>query len=301
MKQGPVGISSNNAVEISFCGISDIGRVRKNNEDRFVIYELTCCEEVNPAAEERCAVGPRGMLLLVADGMGGEACGEVASHLAVSAIPSRFCETLAGKENLSEGLFASLLQDAIEHANRLIFEKSQSNAVYRGMGTTVTAAGVSGGTLVVGQVGDSRAYLIRNGAFVQLTRDQTFLNYLADLGADLPANLERDHRRSILTQAVGASPSVEVKVTLAELRQKDRILLCSDGLYTMVAPADLALLASRASLKQACRELVDSANKSGGNDNITAVVAEVAGRGLPPADPSSPPQVKEFHRQNFEA
>ena len=107
------------------------------------------------------------------------------------------------------------------------------------MGTTTTAAALFGQHLFVGQVGDSRCYLIRNKQITQLTRDQTFLNYLKDIGAELPADPEKDSRKSILTQAVGSSETLDVKVTYIRVNQGDRILVCSDGLYNMVPDADL--------------------------------------------------------------
>jgi PPM family protein phosphatase len=287
-------------IEVSFCGMTDVGRVRKNNEDNFVICDLTRGEKAASGVSGQYHLGPRGALLIVADGMGGEAHGEVASELSIATIPKRLESSLEVNSVPSGPDFAFLVKDAIEYANKVIFQMAQANPTHHGMGTTVTAAAILGGTLFAEQVGDSRAYLIRNGNMVQLTRDQTFLNYLADLGAEVPTDPETDSRRSILTQAVGAIAAVDVKITFADLRQEDRILVCSDGLYTMVKTPELTRIASgEASLEKACRALIDLANQNGGKDNVTVILAEVRGAGLPPRDPSSAPEAREFSQRDF--
>jgi PPM family protein phosphatase len=273
------------AINVSVFGLSDIGRVRKNNEDSFAVCDLGT-GEVNPFSSEH-PLGSRGLLLLVADGMGGEMCGEVASNLCVAVIPSRLIENLSSVDSEPPNLVRHL-REAVEFANRAVFDKAQFERLCRGMGTTATAAALVAERLVVAQVGDSRAYLVRNGHLFQLTRDQTFLNYLADRGAPLPAEPEKDSRRSILTQALGTRETLDVKVTGARLRSEDVVLLCSDGLYSMVKPAEmLEILRSGETPQGQCRALIDAANTSGGADNVTVIVAHVNGPGLAPADPSA--------------
>jgi protein phosphatase len=200
---------------------------------------------------------------------------------------------LQAAESLDDLTFVRALVGALADANRAVFEKAQTSPLFYGMGTTATAAGLFGSRLFVGQVGDSRAYLQRGPRLVQLTRDQTFLNYLADIGAPVPDDLESDSRRNILTQAVGTSPALDVKVTSVDLCRGDRILLCSDGLYSMVrAPELKALLIRPASLTDTCRALVKAANARGGNDNITVILAEGSGHGLP--ETGGEPQPQEF-------
>jgi PPM family protein phosphatase len=272
------------AINVSVFGLSDIGRVRKNNEDSFVVCDLST-GEMNPFSSEH-SLGSRGLLLLVADGMGGEMCGEVASSLCAEVIPSRLLENLNSADSNPTNL-TRRLQEAVEFANRTVFEKAQCERLCRGMGTTATAAAVVGDRLVVAQVGDSRAYLVRNGRMCQLTRDQTFLNYLADRGAPLPAEPEKDSRRSILTQALGTRETLDVKLTGARLRSQDAVLLCSDGLYSMVKSAKmLEILQDSDTPQSKCRALIDAANASGGADNVTVIVAQVSGSGLAPADPN---------------
>jgi protein phosphatase len=195
-----------------------------------------------------------------------------------------------------------LLREGIEYANQIIFQKSQTSPLYKGMGTTTTAAALFGPYLFVGQVGDSRAYLIRNKQMTQITRDQTFLNYLADIGAELPADPEKDSRKSILTQAVGSSEKVEVKVTYTKVRQGDALLLCSDGLYNMVKLPELTeIVNGNNGLAGKCKVLIEKANEHGGTDNCTVVMAEFSGPGLPPTDPAAAVEYREFREDDFTA
>jgi protein phosphatase len=280
--------------------MSDMGRVRKNNEDNFVICNLTTGEVgVSPSLREH-DLGPLGSLFMVADGMGGEASGEVASQLAAVTVPKRLYDNLKSLGTVSEANFVILLREAIEYANQIIFQKALANPAYRGMGTTTTASALFGQHLFVGQVGDSRCYLIRNKQITQLTRDQTFLNYLKDIGAELPTDPEKDSRKSILTQAVGSSETLDVKVTYIRVCQGDRILMSSDGLYNMVPEADLLEIASRGDgLSDCCKALIEKGNANGGTDNITVILAEFSGQGLPPLDPGTPVECKEFDEEDF--
>ncbi len=292
------GVSSA-PINVSVFGISDVGRVRKNNEDNFVVCNLTTGEIGLTPALRNHRLGPSGSLLMVADGMGGEASGEVASQICTVVVPKRLYDHLKLQETASESEFVSILRESIEFANQTIFQRAQSDPTCRGMGTTTTAAALFGSHLFVAQVGDSRAYLTRNGQMTQLTRDQTFLNYLKDIGAEMPEEPEKDSRRSILTQAVGSSDSVDVKVTYTQVHEGDRVLLCSDGLYNMVAfPDILAIVSGAGSLADRCKALVENANANGGTDNVTVVLFELTGEGLPPADPTAQVDLREFREDD---
>lgn len=295
----PSGAETND-VRVSAIGMSDLGRVRKNNEDNFVICDLTSGEIcVSPPLRDRPA-GERGCLFMVADGMGGEASGEVASQICITTVPKRLYDNLKSVETVSETNFVLMLREAIEYANQIIYQKAQSGLKHKGMGTTTTAAVLHGSFLFVAQVGDSRAYLVRNKKMVQLTRDQTFLNYLQDIGAEMPADPEKDSRKSILTQAVGTSESLDVKVTYARLRSGDKLLLCSDGLYNMVNLAELQEIVNREEpLAARGKALIAKANEHGGTDNITVILAELAGSGLGPAAETAGVEFKEFSEEDF--
>ncbi len=280
-------------IEWNVFAVTDVGRVRRNNEDSFVVADLSTGDAQRTPVEGRYRQGRLGLLLLVADGMGGEASGEVASEICVTVVPARLRELLRSADPLHEAAFLEALHNALADANRAIFLKAQESPLFAGMGTTATAAGVFGARLFVGQVGDSRAYLHRGKRLVQLTRDQTFLNYLADIGAQLPADPESDGRRNILTQAVGTSPLLDVKVSQIDLCRGDRILVCSDGLYSMVRQPEIeALLAQPGSLDEVGHNLVSAANANGGKDNVTVILAEASGAGLP--EPDGDPQPKEL-------
>ena len=289
-----------NAIRVKAFGMSDLGRVRKNNEDNYVICNLTTGEVGRTPPLCSYTLGERGSLFMVADGMGGEASGEVASQICVLTVPKRLYENLESLGQVSETNFVLLLRESIEYANQIIHQKAQSSPLYRGMGTTATAAALFGPYLFVGQVGDSRAYLIRQQELTQLTRDQTFLNYLKEIGVEVPADPETDSRKSILTQAVGSSESVNVKVTYSQVRQGDNLLLCSDGLYNMVPATEILAIAKRTDpLANKCKSLIDKANDKGGSDNITVVMAEFSGPGLPPAAPTADVEFKEFSEEDF--
>jgi len=289
------------SIQVGAFALSHLGRVRRNNEDSFTICDLTTGGLDLNGFPPNFLLGPQGVLLLVADGMGGEACGEIASRMCVDTLPKRLYEKmrLLSTAELTtvnppekEKTVALLLSESVEFANQAIFGKAHNHAAYRGMGTTATAALLVGPNLFVAQVGDSRAYLLRNQELVQLTRDQTFLNFLADLGAEPPRDPERDPRKSILTQAVGTSATLQVRLTHARTCRGDRILLCSDGLHNMVkAPEIVAIVSGEETLPDKCRLLVEAANASGGTDNITVIIAELDGPGLPSAQPGESVEV----------
>jgi len=289
-----------NAIKVKVCGASDMGRIRKNNEDNFVVSNLTTGEVSRTPPLPVLTLGSFGSLFMVADGMGGEASGEVASHICTSTVPKRLRENLQSLDEVNETNFALLLRESIEYANQIIHQRALDDPTHRGMGTTATAAAIFAPYLFVAQVGDSRAYLSRGDGLTQLTRDQTFLNYLKEIGVEVPSDPEMDNRKSILTQAVGTSEVLNVKVTYAMVRQGDSLLLCSDGLYNMVPAGEiLRVMMGNESLANKCQCLIDQANANGGNDNITVVMAEFSGAGLPPAVPGAPIEVREFRQEDF--
>jgi serine/threonine protein phosphatase PrpC len=266
-------------VKLAVRGVTDQGRVRKNNEDNLAACDLSSEEIFAGPFDLRRPVGPSGVLLLVADGMGGQACGELASHMCSDVAPVRLLESLQERETVTRDELGTLLAAALQSANQTILETSRSQPACKGMGTTATAALVRGSTLLVAQVGDSRAYLIRDGQMAQLTRDQTFLNYLVEMGAvDAASQARDDPRRSILVQALGTSEELHVVLTGAELQSGDRLLIASDGLYGAVGSDKIQEIAGDSSdLEARCRALIDAANQQGGPDNITLILADISG------------------------
>ena len=257
-------------------GVTDVGRVRDGNEDDFL--------------DQSNRLG----LVAVADGMGGHRAGEVASATALEALRA----AVASGEPL---------RDAIEGANDAVLEKSVSDQEFHGMGTTLTAGMLgSDGHLVVGHVGDSRAYLVRDGEISQITDDHSLVEEMVRSGELTPEQAEVHPRRSVITRALGIDPQVEVDEYPIELQPGDRILFCSDGLTTMVRPDEIASILSREpDLRRAAQLLVDAANAAGGEDNITAVIIEavevsddeIAAPAVPDDDASDTPPVKPRRRR----
>ena len=222
---------------------TDIGHVREGNEDSYLVQDP---------------------LFAVADGMGGHRGGEVASKLALETIEALFTRR--------EG---TLVQQ-VEEANHAVFEKSLLDRSVAGMGTTLTAAMLEGARIRLAHVGDSRAYLLREGQLRQLTEDHTLVHRMVTEGELTPEEAEVHPHRSILTRALGTEPEVQVDEDAIGVQPGDRLLLCTDGLTGMVPDRAIAqILADEADPKDAVDRLIRDANRAGGIDNITAVVVDI--------------------------
>jgi protein phosphatase len=263
-------------IEIRAAGLSDVGRKRKSNEDSFA------------ASDDM-------KLYVVADGMGGHAAGEVASRLAVesisrhiSAVQSAADPTLPTEstQSIDEADLppaARRVLHAIRLANQEIVRSVRSDQSMRGMGTTVVMVYIQGRRAYIGSVGDSRAYLLRDGDIQQLTDDHTFVNEQVRAGTLTPAEARRHPARNILTRAVGSQEDVEADIVQQDLKAGDLLLLCSDGLTTMLDDGEIleTLRTPDVDPEAGCRALIDRANERGGDDNITAVLIQAApARGL---------------------
>jgi protein phosphatase len=227
-------------------GMTDPGRKRRRNEDAYVIEPP---------------------LFAVADGMGGAQAGEVASRLAAAALK----ESGAGRGG--EDRIGSLIQEA----NRRVYDRSNADPNASGMGTTITVALVEDGQVSFGHVGDSRAYLIRDGAMEQLTEDHSLVAELMRSGKLSPEEAETHPQRSVITRALGTDPDVDVDTFTIAAQTGDVFLLCSDGLTTMVPNEAILDLVerNRASMDKTLRALITAAKKGGGEDNITVVAFEI--------------------------
>ena len=228
-------------------GRTDPGRRRRRNEDAFVLAPP---------------------LFAIADGMGGAQAGEVASKLAAAALEESDHGQLRGESGVVE---------LIQEANRRVHERSTADPSTSGMGTTMTVALVEGDEVVIGHVGDSRAYRVRGGKLEQLTEDHSLVNELLKSGKLSPEEAEVHPQRSVITRAVGTDPDVDVDTFTVAAEEGDVFLLCSDGLTDMVADNVIRDLVQehRGDLERAARALVDAANKGGGEDNITVVAFEI--------------------------
>jgi protein phosphatase len=250
------------AVQIVSSGLSDVGRVRTNNEDSHRIVE---------------SLG----LFILSDGMGGEAHGEVASAMAVDLI-TKYCESEkedsgvtvleAAPENWSSQ--TRRLRNAVRQANYLIYQAAQKNPEQRGMGATVTTAWLKDSLLSIAHVGDSRAYLLRSGNLQQLTNDHSLVAEQVRRGLITPQQAEESEMQSVLLRALGAHPEVEIDVDEVEIYPRDVLLLCSDGLTRMITEPEIAgTLQAETVPSAAAEKLITLANESGGVDNITVIVA----------------------------
>ncbi len=268
-----LGARKSSSAGIEIGAKSDVGRVREGNEDSFRVL-------------------PEIRLMIVSDGMGGAACGEVASALAVETIARECAEPVADasdsaatdatsatpgtsrRAELSER--TNRLLDAVQSANRLIHEAAQNDAAKRGMGATVVAAWLDRLRLSIVHVGDSRAYLFRDGALKKLTFDHTLVAEQVRAGILTRRQADTSAWQSVLIRALGPDAVVELDAEEHQLRAGDAVLLCSDGLTRMVRDAEIGGVLAKASSAQAAADgLVKLANKHGGEDNVTAVVMRI--------------------------
>ena len=234
---------------------SDVGMVRSGNEDSFFAH-----------------ANKMGGLFIVADGMGGHAAGEVASEMAVQIVSRE----LADVHDLAGQAPRDLVAETIRNANRAIYERTINESDKQGMGTTVSVLMLSSSRWLIGQVGDSRVYLLRDGALSQLTKDHSYVQEQVDAGLLTPEQARYHPYSNVITRCVGAGEEVEADTFTGEFRQGDVFLVCSDGLTGMVDDRRLQqLLLSRASAGRIVDALIAEANYRGGLDNVTAVVVQI--------------------------
>jgi serine/threonine protein phosphatase PrpC len=255
---------------LAICGATDIGACRANNQDTFVIADLRSGDLSSPCDRKMIPLSRQGILLLVCDGMGGAAAGDLAARIAAQAIKHQ----LVGAGSVVTKHPETSLKNAVLGANGAVLAEARAHPEERGMGTTCTAAIVLPDRLFIAQVGDSRAYLMRDGGLKLLTRDQTMADDLVERGV-LPREQADYAYGHILSQAVGTQSRVDPIITEVTLRRGDRILLCSDGLHGPV-PAEeiLRVLGCSADLNTVAHQLIQAALAAGGPDNVTVVVAD---------------------------
>jgi protein phosphatase len=252
------------SLQISTGGATHVGMVRTNNED--------CYRIVEPLN-----------LYVLADGMGGEAHGEVASALAVETVVKHCIEgqenpgtPLLGEANPALTPKSQRILSAIHLANQKVFQSAQEHPEQQGMGATLTAAWIDGVQLSVGHVGDSRVYLLRTGQLQQLTSDHSLVAEQVRRGILTASEAEQSNLQSVLLRALGTQPEVEVDVEQVALFPGDVLLLCSDGLTRMVTEPEIAgTLQAEPNPQRAAEKLVEHANEGGGVDNVTVIVVSI--------------------------
>jgi len=259
-------------------GSTDIGCVRDSNQDSYLIGNLDTSERFDSDKPIRVDVVSRGPLFVVCDGMGGAAGGEVAARLAAEVVWAEMCAAGPASER---PVYARILRRAVRLANRRVFQESQRNPRLRGMGTTLSAAGLVGDAVVLAQVGDSRAYVHRGTTLTQVTRDQSIVSALLHAGRITEEEARSSVRANMILQALGVREDVDVSLSIVEVRQGDVLLLCSDGLHGPVGHEQLqAALVACPDLDEAVGTMIALARNAGGPDNITAVAARFEGDGL---------------------
>jgi len=269
-------------VHVEVSGLSHPGKVRSRNEDHFIVMRigryLETVQTSLPAGEVPERAEEAGCAMVVADGMGGHADGELASRMAISGL----VKAVLARPDWIFRLDPSVARDAtrrskrlVRRINTLLIEHGRREQSSRGMGTTLTAARIMGDDLHLVHVGDSRAYLLRNARLHRLTRDHTFVQLLVDGGQLSPEEGARSSARHLLVNALGGvNPDVEVDVDQLKLASGDRLLLCSDGLTDLVDDdAIREVLIEYRDSAEACLRLVDLALANGGRDNVTVIVA----------------------------
>ena len=236
---------------------SDVGKVREMNQDSFYIFDD---EEYK--------------LCILADGMGGYKGGEIASKLTVNAVQSFVTNNFIYTEKSTDGLL-KLLNDAIEYANMIVYEKSQEDAELKDMGTTIDACLIYNGKLYIGHVGDSRVYRIRKNVIRKITTDHSYVEKLVKEGTITKEEAKSHPKKNMLTKALGCSSFVEPDLLYKVFQKEDILLMCSDGLTNMVNEEVIYnILTQQKSTDEISKELINSANNMGGYDNITAIVVK---------------------------
>jgi serine/threonine protein phosphatase PrpC len=251
-------------MKIRYAAKTDVGMKRTHNEDYFSLIE-----------DEQ--------LFLVADGMGGHASGEVASKMAAETIGEFYQRTREDEDatwpykmDRSLSYIENRLVCGIKLANLRIFETSNRDLRYKGMGTTIVSTLVAGDKIYVGHVGDSRVYRVREGGISQLTRDHSLLEDYKEAKPDMTEEEERNFpHKNVITRALGMRETVQVDIRSHQIKSGDVYILCSDGLSGMVVDTQICQIAVNAkSLERAVAELVDAANRNGGTDNVTTLLLQ---------------------------
>jgi protein phosphatase len=267
---------------------SDVGRVRRGNEDNFLVLDLSTEQTWSgadgatpPEKLTRFTLGDKGLVLVVSDGMGGALAGDVASRMAVDSVREMLLGT-EGEECDPNLDLVECLKNATHYANLAIHQKSQEDSRCAGMGATFTGAAIRGDNLDLVQVGDSRGYVIRKEHIRLATKDQSLVQQLVDVGQISESEAETHMFRNVILQALGAQSEVAPVTGRIHLRQGDVLLLCSDGLSGKLRAEDIQQIVvnSQDDLAKACEALIEEANNRGGEDNITVVLARFQGDDL---------------------
>ncbi len=257
-------------VKMIVSAMTDVGRARETNEDAFTIMDLASGKKIDAVREDHAVdVQERGVLLALSDGMGGAEAGEVASALVLESLQKAL-------EREAKGAIHEQLEAAVQRANRnVFFEAKLENR--QGMGATLVALFIRGDEAYIAEVGDSRGYLLRKGRLRQITRDQSLVQLLVDQGVMTPDEARHSPSKNVILQAMGLAKDVRVAIARLRLRAGDRFVLCSDGITNPVSDPELQKILTDSEPRAACETMIALANDRGGDDNQTAIVADLTG------------------------
>ena len=244
---------------------TDTGRVRDHNEDDFVAL---WGEESPPGVDA---------LLVVADGMGGHAAGEVASKMTVDGIVQSLNDQGEEVSKLEGNAFGAFLGKVLEEVNQDVWQAGQEDDK-RGMGTTCTLAAIRSDQLFLAHIGDSRAYLFREGNLHQVSKDHSWVEDAVDQGVITREQARIHPNRNVITRAIGLEQQPKIDTYVMPLVEGDLLLLCSDGLNSMIPDDDIHRILTGSSQDDVCQALIDAANDQGGHDNTTVVIAAIGGQ-----------------------
>jgi len=272
-------MESSRNIKVTAFGKTDVGLIREHNEDNFLLADVEAGLKTSSLDDNlQFTLGAKGALFLVCDGMGGAAAGEVASTMAVDTIAAE----MENRTPTTRERFARSMRRAIELANEKINLQSRINQNERGMGTTCTAVGLADRNLLVGQIGDSRCYVLRERKLVQITKDQSLAWQLIEAGAMTVEEAKSFEHANIILQALGVQEKVDVVLSSVPLCRGDVVLVSSDGLHGPVTDDEMRdILLAEPDPKKACEVLIGKALEREGPDNISVVVACFEGDGLP--------------------
>jgi serine/threonine protein phosphatase PrpC len=259
---------------LEVAGRTDVGLIREHNEDSFLFGDLVSGKSVSENDSPVLKVEAVPAVLMVADGVGGAASGEIASSMATT-IAYEYLRDRWNRGGLrGTVIVADALQQALFAANRAIHAHAVQNRSHHGMGTTATLALTVNGMIYFAQVGDSRAYIVRGGSAKQMTKDQSLVQRMVDAGKMSQEQAEKSEHRNIILQALGPEEAVVPELTRDRMQDGDVVVLCSDGLSNQLTSGEIARMAGdTASLDALCAALVERALETGAPDNVTVVAA----------------------------
>lgn len=290
--------TQSNSLKIEVFGLTDVGCVRSSNEDCFIIQPM-CQQDITLNGQGLFhELQSADMFVAVSDGMGGAAAGEVASSTGLRTLSEHLMSVADQLAEFDPEKIVTTVEHGIQEANKAIFSAAQANKAQKGMGATITALYLRRDIAYLFQIGDSRAYLMRGDVFRKITRDQSFVGHLVEMGTITEEQAARHPQRNVILQALGTGDRLKVDISFIPLCQGDCLLVCTDGLYSEFSATDLerrvkTISRDEPKMSAQIHHLIDEAKKAGGHDNITLVGIR-CGEGFPAREPGEDPRFIPF-------